>query len=180
MQTPKYVSANMEVNKRLCVQHPKITDLLLKVNPESKFEKIVHVEGDENFTVTLRLKSSHLNGDDADEKCEDYRRKFERESNTGLIADTINATMKRFLLNLIYIDKNIFISYYRLLYNKKYWCQHSSKNKCKTEKAEAKLRGRNFECRATVAIKFKKTTENTVRTDSWLAKGFNVEIMVIV
>ena len=86
----------MEEHKKIQRLHPEVAQLLLKIHCESVFEKLeLSEDNPDHFQATLRLKSSHLEGEDPNTKSESYRALYQTATNTGLIADKRNPRMKR-------------------------------------------------------------------------------------
>lgn len=108
----------------------------------------------ETFSANnIQCKLPALENDSSRDQCKRFIQKFSEFTNTNWIVKRSPAVQ-------------------RLEFRKQYGCQHSSFNK-KHEK-----RNRNFQCSATINIKFKKNNRNTIKNDVLLKDGMNVIIEI--
>lgn len=101
----------------------------------------------ETFSANIQCKLLALENDSPRDQCKRFIQKFSEFTNTKWIVKRSPAVQ-------------------RLEFRKQYGCQHSSFNK-KHEK-----RNRNFQCSATINIKYKKN-RNTIKNDVLLKDGMN-------
>lgn len=119
--------------------------------------QILKFEGqsEENYTLSFQCK---LSGESYDEKCSNFIKTFANKTASNWIVEKCVREGERYV------------------FRKRYLCQLSSKNKVRNK---SKGEMRNYNCHASISIKFLKQTPPTLKKSAMLRDGLRVLIQIL-